>query len=150
MKDQKGITLIALVITIIVLLILAGVAIAMLSGKNGILSNAKDSAKETSISSAKEQIGLIVNEAITDYYKNVYVEDNTTGDNASVQKAVVAALKDDKKIKADSYQHIEYAKPTTEVGDTNPVTFTIKYKDDGETWQGSIDANGLLTWSKQS
>ena len=148
MKNQRGITLIALVITIIVLLILAGVAIAMLSGKNGILSNAKDSAKETAISSAKEQIGLIVNEAITDYYKNVYVEDNTTGNNASVQKAVVAALNDGEKIKEDSYQHITYTKPSTETSGS-PVTFTIKYKDDGETWTGSIDENGLLTWSKQ-
>ena len=33
--NQKGITLIALVITIIVLLILAGVTIAMLTGENG-------------------------------------------------------------------------------------------------------------------
>lgn len=36
-KDVKGITLIALVITIIVLLILASVSIAMLTGKNGLL-----------------------------------------------------------------------------------------------------------------
>ena len=36
--NNKGITLIALVITIIVLLILAGVSIAMLTGKNGILT----------------------------------------------------------------------------------------------------------------
>ena len=38
MTNQKGITLIALVITIIVLLILAGVSIAMLTGDNGILT----------------------------------------------------------------------------------------------------------------
>ena len=36
MRNQKGVTLIALVITIIVLLILAGVSIAMLTGDNGI------------------------------------------------------------------------------------------------------------------
>lgn len=40
MKKQKGITLIALVITIIVLLILAGVAITTLTGDNGILTKA--------------------------------------------------------------------------------------------------------------
>ena len=40
-KGQKGITLIALVITVIVLLILAGVTIAALSGDNGILTKAK-------------------------------------------------------------------------------------------------------------
>ena len=42
---NKGITLIALVITIIVLLILAGISIAMLTGENGILTKA-DNAKE--------------------------------------------------------------------------------------------------------
>ena len=47
MKRNKGITLIALVITIIVLLILAGVAIAMLSGQNGILKRATDAKTET-------------------------------------------------------------------------------------------------------
>ena len=36
-KDIRGITLIALVITIIVLLILAGVAIATITGENGLL-----------------------------------------------------------------------------------------------------------------
>ena len=38
-ENDKGITLIALVITIIVLLILAGVSIAMLTGENGILTH---------------------------------------------------------------------------------------------------------------
>ena len=40
MKKNEGLTLIALVITIIVLLILAGVTIAMLTGENGLLSRA--------------------------------------------------------------------------------------------------------------
>ena len=39
-KQKKGITLIALVITIIVLLILAGISISMLAGDNGILKKA--------------------------------------------------------------------------------------------------------------
>ena len=40
LTNNKGITLIALVITIIVLLILAGVSIAMLTGDNGLLTKA--------------------------------------------------------------------------------------------------------------
>ena len=48
MKKQNGITLIALVITIIVLLILAGVSIAMLTGDNGILTQATKAQKNTS------------------------------------------------------------------------------------------------------
>lgn len=44
MKNQKGITLVALVVTIVVLLILAGTSIAMLQGDNGIITNAQKSA----------------------------------------------------------------------------------------------------------
>ena len=52
---QKGITLIALVITIIVLLILAGVSIAMLTGQNGILTQAQNASTQTEIAEAKEK-----------------------------------------------------------------------------------------------
>ena len=41
LKKHKGITLISLVVTIVVLLILAGVSIAMLTGENGILTRGK-------------------------------------------------------------------------------------------------------------
>ena len=58
MREQKGITLIALVITIIVLLILAGVTIAMLTGQNGILTNSNKANCENAYYQAKEQIGL--------------------------------------------------------------------------------------------
>lgn len=46
-KKEKGITLIALVITIIVLLILAGVAIATLTGNNGVLTKAVSAKEKT-------------------------------------------------------------------------------------------------------
>ena len=46
-KKETGITLIALVITVIVLLILAGVTIAALSGDNGILTRAKEAKEKT-------------------------------------------------------------------------------------------------------
>ena len=61
-NKQKGITLIALVITIIVLLILAGVSIAMLSGENGILGQANNSKIEQSHGAVKEGISLAYNE----------------------------------------------------------------------------------------
>lgn len=62
-KTNKGITLIALVITIIVLLILAGVSIAMLTGKNGILIQAEMAKEETIVGEEKEQIALSYNTA---------------------------------------------------------------------------------------
>ena len=52
-KDVKGITLIALVITIIVLLILAAVSIAMLTGENGLLQKATKAKKENKLAQAK-------------------------------------------------------------------------------------------------
>ena len=42
MSNKRGITLIALIVTIIVLLILAGVSIAVLTGENGILNRATE------------------------------------------------------------------------------------------------------------
>lgn len=61
MKKNKGITLIALVITIIVLLILAGISIATLTGKNGILSRASTAGEETKKAEYKEVLELIGN-----------------------------------------------------------------------------------------
>lgn len=61
MRNQKGITLIALVITIIVLLILAGVSIAMLTGENGILTNAQEAQKQTAAKEAVEKINIALN-----------------------------------------------------------------------------------------
>ena len=59
-ENQKGITLIALVITIIVLLILASVSIAMLTGDNGILTQAKKAQEKTEIASEIESINMVV------------------------------------------------------------------------------------------
>lgn len=58
LKNQKGITLIALVITIIVLLILAGVSIAMLTGDNGLLTRANETKTESLKAEAVEKANL--------------------------------------------------------------------------------------------
>ena len=71
-EKEKGITLIALVITIIILLILAGVSIAMLTGENGIITRATEAREETGKKGLKEEIDLAVeNDHIEDKaYKN--------------------------------------------------------------------------------
>ena len=63
-NSEKAITLIALVVTIIVLLILAGISISMLSGDNGILQKATDSKTQTEIGQEKETIALAYNSAL--------------------------------------------------------------------------------------
>lgn len=63
MKNQKGITLIALVITIIVLLILAGVTISLTVGKNGALSKARSAVTKNDIASASEELNIAASDA---------------------------------------------------------------------------------------
>ena len=63
LKNNRGITLIALVITIIVLLILAGVSIAMLTGENGILNQATDARDDTKAAEIREKVELAVQAA---------------------------------------------------------------------------------------
>ena len=65
LKNNKGITLIALVITIIVLLILAGVSIAMLTGENGILTQAERSKEDTAEAEVADKINMALNGEFT-------------------------------------------------------------------------------------
>ena len=60
LKESKGITLIALVITIIILLILAGVTIATLTGDNGILKKAGDAKTQTEQAKADENLKIAI------------------------------------------------------------------------------------------
>jgi len=63
-KTQKGITLIALVITIIVLLILAGVTISMVLGDDGIIQNAQAAKTATEKGNEKDLTAKAVTEAV--------------------------------------------------------------------------------------
>lgn len=64
-KENKGITLIALVVTIIVLLILAGISIMMLTGQNGILNRATTAKTQTENSQIDEMVKLSVMDSLT-------------------------------------------------------------------------------------
>ena len=55
---QNGITLIALVVTIVVLLILAGVSINLVIGQNGIITKAGDAKKQTEQATVNDQIAM--------------------------------------------------------------------------------------------
>ena len=70
---NKGITLIALIITIIILLILAGISIQALTS-TGLFSNAKDAAEQSRMAQYKEEIWLDVQTWMTDYYSTNGVE----------------------------------------------------------------------------
>ena len=77
LKNTKGITLIALVVTIIILLILAGISIAMLTGNNGVLTQGQRAKEETRIASVEETVKL--------YKQGKYIDSatKTTTENAN-------------------------------------------------------------------
>ena len=58
MKKNKGITLVALVVTIVVLLILAGVSINLVLGDNGIITKAKEAQRKSAEASQNDLIGM--------------------------------------------------------------------------------------------
>ena len=71
-RKNRGITLISLVVTIIVLLILAGITINMLFGDNGLLNKTKEATEEYSKSEARERVELLLSE---------YTIEKATGEN---------------------------------------------------------------------
>ena len=101
-----GITLIALIITIIVLLILAGVTLNMLMGENGIFGKANISKERTNYASAKEIINIELMNIATKCYsegieynikeiakemkevENITIEKYYNGETASIKNAV--------------------------------------------------------------
>ena len=144
MRNQRGITLIALVITIIVLLILAGVSIAMLTGDNGILSNATRSVAETNIAEDREAATLDLSDAYSDYMEARYVDNNNEssnfvnfllgGDDAAASAgSVVSGYLDD----------TEHYTVTVSSG---KITITTKStNEDGKTEFAEVDTDGGIT-----
>ena len=101
MRNQRGITLIALVITIIVLLILAGVSIAMLTGQNGILTRADEAETTTTTKSNAEIVKLAVSNILTDYYAGGNTFTNTTATSLEITESGLQASIEDVSPDAD-------------------------------------------------
>ena len=113
MKKSKGITLIALVITIIVLLILAGVTIASLSGDNGILTRGAEAKEKTRRESIQEELDLWKTEKT--------MEENIGGNNMNISD-FVAKLRDNKTITLEEFNEIETTNKLT-IGRQDPIIF---------------------------
>ena len=105
-NNIKGITLIALVITIIVLLILAGVSIAILTGQGNILDNAGTARDKTNESEDIEKIQFALNEyklethtgntdkSLADYLKSKdWCTDATENDDGTIDVIVEGSRK---------------------------------------------------------
>ncbi len=84
LKNVKGITLIALVITIIVLLILAGISISMISSQDGILTKAKDAKSLMKIKTEEELVQLAVH--------NAYIEEEGDFEKETAEEEIKKSL----------------------------------------------------------
>lgn len=93
MKNNKGITLIALVVTIIVLLILAGVSIAMLTGQNGILNRAREARENSAAGTLDEATKIVVGNYLTKNLQWVTLEEDDKTQLESDINAVTSSLK---------------------------------------------------------
>ena len=152
MKNNKGITLIALVITIIVLLILAGITIAMLTGENGILTNATKSKALNELGAAKDLVALTANEAMTDYFEGTYVKSTTANyDNTAVQHTVSKKIESMTNLPAGVTMPTKPATTTTTGEGSNATTsttytnnITLTYGD--YSVKGIVTSNGSLKW----
>ncbi len=72
---EKGITLIALIITIIILLILAGVTINVLIGDNGLLKTAKEAGEKYEKAAIKEELESVILDIQISNYMNITMQD---------------------------------------------------------------------------
>ena len=138
MRKEKGITLIALVITIIVLLILAGVAIAMLSGENGILKKAAEAKTKTEQAKQEEETRLLDYEVQMDFSKNgtPYKFNNgyLTGLKESTEKHAtnVKSVNEKLPVGYEIYQYNEETKAYELAGEDELMKTGMVIKKDGK------------------
>ena len=122
-RNERGVTLIALVVTIVVLLILAGTAIAMLSGDDGIMTNAQRAQAANTEGEVREKIKLAYSALKTEIDVNSAVD---TAYNAQTDIA-------------DLYQLVldEMGLPSTGLSGTDTNGYIVKYAASGETVDGT-------------
>lgn len=137
-NNQKGITLVALVITIIVLLILAAVTIMALSGDNGILNRASQSKINTQLADLKDSFNTVAAEGITEYYNSKYVAGNNT-EASTLQSTVYDKI---------TTSSITKGYVVTASSSKSEGKIVTNVKDStGAAATATIDANGAITWT---
>ena len=130
-KGQSGITLVALVVTIVVLLILAGITIALVFAQNGVVGKAQEAAKESNKGTIADNIqGYVVSKQMEALKSNA--EQDITADlKAALTKVgITNSGSGTVKVKAD-----------TTVAVTGTITFTLG----GQSYNFTAYNNGYPT-----
>lgn len=143
--QEKGITLIALIITIIVLLILAGVTIASLNGSDSAPAKANEAKQKNDIGAAKDDVAITVQNALTDAYTSAYVDGGSTKESASTDVGTAVKNAVNRKYGTTVQRGLANIKSETKSDGNGEVTiWTTDFK-----VLGTIDKNGgILTWGE--
>lgn len=134
MRNQKGITLIALVITIIVLLILAGVSIATLMGDNGLLTKSQQGVRDNRIATAKDLVSTEAQALMVEYLNTKYT--SNTSFTTTPATYVINGLKTKY---PSTVGECEISYTTSEI--------TITENDNKRKVVGTFDTAGALQWA---
>ncbi len=138
LHKSNAITLVALVVTIIVLLILAGISIHLISGSNGILQKASQAVSITEIASAKENTELLAAAYVTDFLNQKYAEEEVI--QPTVRDYMNSKFPEIGEPAANYWVKLDK--------DTNRVK-VFKNKDDAqEIVIGTLLENGTIDWRR--
>ncbi len=144
-RKNEGITLIALVVTIIILLILAGVTLSLISGENGILKRATNAVEVDNIERAKEEVSLEIAKYQAQYYEEKYVNGQIE-DNLKVGEWIYNLCKE-QQIKIENYIFTITLPITGEISEENPYRVTIKKNNKlSSEVTGTLSVEGKLNW----
>lgn len=155
MRNQKGITLVALVITIIVLLILAGVSISLVVGQNGVLGRASDAVVTNKVAGVKEKVSSALAAAEISY-QSAWAQGISSGTTTTREviydgkvaegssEAVKGAVITDLEGSYDSGNVVISGKITSPSG----ATIFIKSANDVFEFKVKVDAKGVSTIEK--
>ena len=132
MKSKKGITLVALVITIIVLLILAGVSISLVVGDNGVLTQSQKAAKETDLASAKSALELTLSSITSTFMGDVWSDDvnEKIADNVTVYDL-------DQELQKNGFYIVSFGGSTNSANNTSSQTYYVKDDKNADNTDGA-------------
>ena len=136
-KEKKGITLIALVITIVVLLILTAIALNLTLGENGIVSRAKSAKIHTRKAQAEEQLNIDITRIRVEKENNIslsdLLDDFKKNDNTNI---IVTEI---------LYSEVGYlGDSVTEIPTEKPISITVAVKG-FEEFEFTIGQNCAIT-----
>ena len=141
MKSTKGITLIALVVTIVVLLILAGVSINLVIGNNGIIRKAGDARNANKYATIKDEYEL--------YKSNQYIESVTGGSGGKTFPEFLADLKNRGILTDEDIAQINSENKLT-IGDKYEISFAKTLYDEVTDPNGSIKIGDYVRYTPDS